>query len=419
MVLDTVTLRVAFAIVALTLFPLFYLITYRRTRSAYSGWWCTALALFIGGCSAYLLNGTAHQVWANPVGNVLGVLGAGSVCAGARSLRATASGTRRPGAARPQAAASAAAGLGLTRPRSIRSAAARLTTLKRRSWQLLAGPATVVAIASAVDNPAVNNWSGGPYFLAMMSLLIGLSALELWRLQPDDTRVQRPMAVAAGAVAAYYLGRCVTFIIEGPQGHLFRTVFGSAPTTLLTMMLLVVASFSMAALSNEQVTRELRTRAIRDGLTGLLNRSGFLDLAAKELRRLDRTGVPGALILADLDHFKAVNDRYGHAAGDQSLRAFAAACTAAVRSTDLVGRYGGEEFVLLLPGAGTVQAEAVARQISRSLEGVQAPAGFSLPTVSYGIAPLGGGDLNAVIDAADVALYAAKAQGRNRVVLAG
>ena len=384
MVLDTVTLRVAFGVVALTLFLLFYLVTYRRTRSAYSGWWCTALALFVVGCSAYLLNGTVHQVWANPLGNVLTVLGAGCVCAGARSLRAAASGAVKSGI-----------------------------------WLLVAGPAMVVATASALDNPAVNHWSGGPYFLAMMSLLIGLSSRELWRLQPDDTRVQRPMAVAAGTVAVYYLGRCVTFIIDGPQGEVFRTVFGSAPTTLVTMMLLVVVSFSMAALSNEQVTRELRTRALRDGLTGLLNRSGFLDLAAKEMRRLDQAGAPGALILADLDHFKAVNDRYGHAAGDQSLRAFAAACTATIRSTDLVGRYGGEEFVLLLPGAGTDQAEAVARQISRSLKGVQAPAGIPLPTVSYGIAPLGSGDLNAAIAAADVALYEAKAQGRNRVVLAG
>jgi len=389
MVLDTVTLRVAFGVVALTLFPLFYLVTYRRTRSAYSRWWCAAIALFLAGCSAYLLNGTAHQVWANPLANVLTVLGAGSVCAGARSLREAASGARSSGA------------------------------LKPGTWRLLAGPAVVVAIASALDNPATNNWSGGPYFLAAMSLLIGLSSLEVWRLPPDDSRVQRPMAAAAGAVALYYLGRCVTFIIEGPQGQVFRTVFGSAQTTLLTMMLLVVVSFSMAALSNEQVTRELRTRAIRDGLTGLLNRNGFLDLAAEEMRRLHQAGVPGALILADLDHFKAVNDRYGHAAGDQSLRAFAAACTATIRSTDLVGRYGGEEFVLLLPGAGTDQAEAVARQISRSLEGVRAPAGFPLPTVSYGIAPLGSGDLNAVIDAADVALYEAKAQGRNRVVLAG
>jgi diguanylate cyclase (GGDEF)-like protein len=378
MMLDAASLRVAFAVVALTLFILFYLVTYRRTRSAYSGWWCAAIALFLVGSSAYLLNGTAHQVWANPLGNVLAVLGAASVWAGARTLRAPAP----------------------------------------KPWQVAAGPG-VVAVASVLDNPASNNWSGGPFFLTLMSLMIGLSAVELWRLPPGYTRIQRALALAAGFVALYYFGRCIAFITDGPGGQVFRTFFGTAPTTLLTMMLLVVVSFSMAALSNEQVTRELRARAAHDGLTGLLNRTAFLDLAAAELRRLDRAGTPGSLILADLDHFKAVNDSYGHAAGDLSLRAFAAACTGTIRSTDLVGRYGGEEFVLLLPGAGTDQAQAIAGQISQSLRAAQTPAGFPLPTVSYGVAPVGHGDLDGAIAAADAALYEAKAQGRDRAVLAG
>lgn len=380
MTLDTATLRVAFGVVALTLFILFYLVTYRRTRSAYSGWWCLAIGLFLVGSSAFLLNGTVHQVWANPLGNVLTVLGAGSVWAGARSLR-----TARP-----------------------------------KTWQLTAGPA-LVAVASALDSPATNNWSGGPFFLVLMSLMIGLSSWELWRLQPGYTRLQRPMALAAGLVAVYYFGRWVAFILDGPRGPVFLALFGSAQTTLLTMMLLVVVSFSMAALSNEQVTRELRARATQDGLTGLLNRTGFLDLAAAEMRRLNRAGTPGSLILADLDHFKAINDRHGHAAGDNALLAFAGACTATIRSTDLVGRYGGEEFVLLLPGADTDQAEAVARQISLSLKAMQPPQDFSLPTVSYGIATIGsaGEDLAAVIAAADTALYEAKSQGRDRAVQAG
>ncbi|NKX56710.1 GGDEF domain-containing protein [Arthrobacter mobilis] len=379
MTLDTASLRVAFGMVALTLLVLFYLVTYRRTRSAYSGWWCAAIALFLGGSSAYLLNGTAHQVWANPLGNVLAVLGASCVWAGARTLRA----------ARPPA------------------------------WQLAAGPA-LVAVASVLDSPASNIWSGGPFFLALMSLMIGLSSVELWRLPPGYSRLQKSLALAAGFVAVYYSGRCVTFILDGPRGHVFQTFFGSAQTTLLTMMLLVVVSFSMAALSNEQVTRELRARATQDGLTGLLNRTGFLDLAADEMRRLQQAGTSGSLVLADLDHFKAVNDRHGHAAGDAALCAFAAACTATIRSTDLVGRYGGEEFILLLPGAEAEQAGAIVQQISRSLRTMSVPEGFPLPTVSYGIAPVasGAGDLAAVIASADAALYRAKSQGRNRAVLA-
>ena len=87
MILDTATLRVALALVDLTLLLLFYFITFRRTRSAYSGWWCMALLLFLVGNSAFLLDGTTHQVWANPSGNVLLVAGAASIWAGARSLR--------------------------------------------------------------------------------------------------------------------------------------------------------------------------------------------------------------------------------------------------------------------------------------------------------------------------------------------
>ncbi|MCG2622895.1 GGDEF domain-containing protein [Arthrobacter sp. I2-34] len=379
MTLDTATLRVAFAVVALTLFILFYLVTYRRTRSAYSGWWCAAITLFLTGSSAYLLNGTAQQFWANPVGNVLTVLGAACVWAGARTLRA----------ATP------------------------------KLWQLAAGPA-VVAVPSVLDHPATNNWAGGPFFLALMALLIGLSAVELWRLPPDYTWLRRPLAFSAGFVALYYGGRCLAFLADGPQGRIFLAFFGTVPTTLLHMMLLVVVSFSMAALSHEQVTRELRARASLDGLTGLLNRTAFLDLADDELRRLQRTGTPGVLILADLDHFKSINDRHGHAAGDAALQSFAAACTATVRSTDLVGRYGGEEFVLLLPGAEPGQAKDVARQISLSHRRRQPQDGFRMPTASYGIAAIdpGADNLAAVIAAADGALYKAKSQGRDRAVLA-
>jgi diguanylate cyclase (GGDEF)-like protein len=228
------------------------------------------------------------------------------------------------------------------------------------------------------------------------------------------------MAMASGFLAVFYAGRCVAFLADGADGPVFTTVFGSAVTTIITLTLLVVVSFSMAALSNEQVTRDLRTRATLDGLTGLLNRSAFLDRAAGQVRRMAAARTPGVVILADLDRFKLVNDTYGHAAGDAALRAFAAACARSVRSTDLVGRYGGEEFILLLSGADADRAEAVAAQINRAMRSAQDTAGFVLPTVSYGIAALqpAAGGLEAVIASADAALYSAKSQGRNRAVRA-
>jgi len=224
------------------------------------------------------------------------------------------------------------------------------------------------------------------------------------------------MAVAAGGLSAFYFLRWLAFLVEGQNGPTFVTFFGSAVTTMVTMVLLVVVSFSMAALSSEQQTRALRVVASRDDLTGLLNRKAFLDLAAEQLADRSTTRGSGTLILADLDHFKSVNDTYGHAAGDLALQSFAEACTATVRSTDLVGRYGGEEFVLFLPGTNAERAENIAEEISRRLAAAPAVDGMEMPTVSYGISTYDAGttDVEVLIAAADGALYLAKSLGRNR-----
>jgi diguanylate cyclase (GGDEF)-like protein len=375
MVLDTATLRIAFGLMALVLVFLFYFSAYRTTRSPYSGWWCLALIFFLAGSACYLLDGTAHQIWANPAGNVLLVHGGVAVWAGARSLR----------------------------------------TVPPPKWAFTGVP-LVTLVASVVDNPATNTWSGGPVFLAAMGITIGLAARELWRLEPGYSRVRIPMAVSAGGLAVFYFFRWLAFVVEGQDGPIFVTVFGSAVTTLITMVLLVVVSFSMAALSSEQQTRALRVVASRDDLTGLLNRKAFLDLAAEQLADRTITRGSGTLILADLDHFKSVNDTYGHAAGDLALQAFADACTATVRSTDLVGRYGGEEFVLLLPGTTAERAETIAEEISRRLAAAPSVDGMDMPTVSYGISTYDDGtsDVYDLIATADGALYMAKSLGRNR-----
>lgn len=379
MMLDTATLRVALALVDLTLLLLFYFITYRRTRSAYSRWWCTALLLFLVGNATYLLDGTIHQVWANPAGNVLLVAGGASIWAGARSLR----------------------------------------TAIPALWQLAVGPG-ITAVASGLDRPATNIWAGGPVYLALMGLLIGLASRELFLLERHYSRVHRPLAVGAGLLALFYLGRLAAFLVEGPGGQVFTSVFGSVTTTTLTTVTLVVASFTMAELSYEQQTQDLQARATVDGLTGLLNRAAFIDLAENELLRLRRSRTTASLILADLDHFKAINDEFGHAAGDTALQAFAKACSGTVRSTDLVGRYGGEEFILLLPGVTPDRARGIAADISRRLDTSESAVIPRLPTVSYGIASTesGRGDLEVMVAAADAALYQAKTLGRNCSVLA-
>jgi len=362
---------------ALVLGLLFYFSSYRTTRSPFSGWWCLALLFFLGGSAAFLLNGTSHQWWANTLGNVLLVHGGVAVWAGARSLR----------------------------------------EVPPKRW-LFTGVPVVTLVATAVDNPGTNVWAGGAVFLGAMCLTLGLASQELWRLEPGYSRVRVPMAAAAAAMSTFYFGRLVAFQLDGQDGPVFVTYFGSAVTTMVTMVLLVVVSFSMAGLSTEQQTRALRMVATRDDLTGLLNRKAFLDLAAGFLKDHTVTQGTGALILADLDHFKEVNDTHGHAAGDLALQAFARASQDTVRSTDLVGRYGGEEFVLLIPGASAGRAGDIAEEISRRLAQVPTADGLQMPTVSYGVTLYDAGttDLEELIAAADEALYTAKSMGRNRTV---
>lgn len=378
MVLDVSSLKFTLGVVALTLSVLFYG-SYHRTRSPYSGWWCLALALLMAGNSAYLLTGTTQQVWADPLGNALLVAGAFSVWAGARSLR--------------------------LRPTPV--------------WLLLSG-AAVTAVASVLENPAYNAWSGGVVYLAMMAVGMGLAARDLALLKPADSRVHQPLAVSAGVLAVYYLARTWVYVMEGPNGPEFTTYFSSAFTSILTIVMLVTVSFSMTALSNEQLINALNDRASRDGLTGLLNRTTFEEQAEREVRRLQAAGSVSTVILADLDNFKAINDTHGHAAGDAAIKAFADACRASVRHTDLAGRYGGEEFIILLPGAHQESAWIIAETINHHLGTTKPPEGMLFPTVSYGIATstTATADLPALIAAADQALYEAKSLGRNRIVTA-
>ncbi len=287
--LDTPSLRVAFGVVALTMLALFYFVSYRTTRSAYSAWWCAALGLFVGGASGYLFNGTVNQVWANPLANVLVVTGGACVWAGARSL----------------------------------------WTSSPPWWQVAALP-LVVGAFSVPDDPAENIWAGGPFYLGAMWVLLGLAAVELWRLQrahaaaaPKDggTYSRSLWSITGGCalVAAYYFGRWVAFLAVGWRDPVFETYFGSNPTTLLNSVLLVTVSFSMSTLSDEQQKAALRHLAARDGLTGLFNRSEFLLLAQASLTRIRAECGQGQLILADLDHFKQINDQQGHLAGDHAI----------------------------------------------------------------------------------------------------
>lgn len=170
----------------------------------------------------------------------------------------------------------------------------------------------------------------------------------------------------------------------------------------------------------ERLYAEVQRLAITDPLTGLLNRRGFFENGAREVARARRYGTPLAAIMLDLDHFKDINDTHGHAVGDQVVAHMAARCVELLRQVDLLGRYGGEEFVLLLPGTTPEGALNIAERLRRAFEDPLPvePAGL-IVTLSLGVAALTDRtpDLEALLQAADRALYKAKAAGRNRAWL--
>jgi len=167
----------------------------------------------------------------------------------------------------------------------------------------------------------------------------------------------------------------------------------------------------------------LHYQATRDALTGLWNRRAILELLGDELQRAARDGHPVAVIMGDLDYFKGINDSHGHAAGDEVLRQAAVRMSGVLRPYDRLGRYGGEEFLVVLPGCRDADALQLGERIRDAVAAEPVGwEGLSLPfTVSLGIAATeraGDLDAEALVRRADAALYRAKRTGRNRVACA-
>lgn len=170
----------------------------------------------------------------------------------------------------------------------------------------------------------------------------------------------------------------------------------------------------------EEKNRQLEYLAGHDPLTGLFNRRQFDQLVSMELSRVARQPAPISLLMVDLDHFKFINDRYGHPLGDEVIRHTASLLRNYTRTGDSVARLGGEEFLLLLPDTSQPQARVIAEKVRRLLEETPLPMkdGLLYLTASFGIASLAAGvpgTYEGLYAAADKALYKAKASGRNRV----
>jgi len=174
------------------------------------------------------------------------------------------------------------------------------------------------------------------------------------------------------------------------------------------------------ALKNAVLFHRVKSRADHDGLTRLHNRRAFDERLTEEMRRHQRYGQPMSLLMCDIDHFKGVNDTYGHLTGDHVLREVGRLLVETLRSTDFSARFGGEEFVVILPQTDEQQAFALAERLRNGIANLrfsQNGQSFGI-TVSIGVAHLQPGDLSrrrGLLKKVDQALYQAKRQGRNQV----
>lgn len=381
-------MRTVLGLVALTVFVLFYFGVYRPTRSSFSGWWTLSL-LFVGASSSLLtFNGSDLQVVMLPASNVLAALCVTCIWFATRSLRR-----------------------------------ARLPR-----WLLAVAPIAIL-VPTVLDDPANNVWPGyGALFLYMAVMFVAASA-ETWRAWAARRARQGPaanneaivgllvIALAGTVLGAFYVLRTVMHLAVGPESEAFATTAGSGPENAILLVSLVAVTFSVSAVGWDQQTQELRRRVREDDLTGLLGRTEFHVQSERACARARSRGARAHAVVADLDHFKEINDAHGHAAGDVALVAFAAVLRDELGRGEFAGRMGGEEFAAVLLDVDSAQAVARLDAIGRAFAARSSGVDFALPTVSFGLADLTDGATAAeIFERADLALYRAKAEGRDRVV---
>jgi diguanylate cyclase (GGDEF)-like protein len=249
------------------------------------------------------------------------------------------------------------------------------------------------------------------------------TAYEFWRGRGEPLVSRWPaifMLFAHGAL----------FMLRTPLSQVLpwsptNQVFESVWLTVLSfeaLLFTIAIAFILLAMAKERTELRHKTAALIDPLTGIANRRAFVEEVMALAKRREGNPRPSAVLLADLDHFKSINDRFGHAVGDRVLQIFAAAASAKLGPFDLIGRLGGEEFAIVLYDAGRDKGLAIAERIRLSFEDAATEVD-SVPvggTVSMGmvISEDGLSDIPSLLAQADEALYCAKERGRNRVEVA-
>lgn len=257
---------------------------------------------------------------------------------------------------------------------------------------------------------------------SVMAFLFARNALELHGPSPVEVRSSKRFMAAIFWGLAAILATRFAYALVNRDTDLMAPNIAQCTFFVVIMLFATIGTFGMFWMVIQGLNLELARQAARDSLTGMLNRRSFMLELEREISRAKRGAGLVSIAMFDLDHFKALNDAHGHPAGDEVLRGIAARMQATIRQPDILGRYGGEEFALLMPDTDAEMAMRVCERIRAAVQmgGVEWGGQRLSITVSGGVAAfaLHGTTSEALIAAADAALYAAKREGRNRVLRA-
>lgn len=242
----------------------------------------------------------------------------------------------------------------------------------------------------------------------------GINSIDLRSLWvDDDAHVQFTDSFAEGGVTNFEM------LMKTQKGKVFWGMLSSTSMDFQGKLALFISVLDVT--DRKLIQEELERLATTDTLTGLLNRRSIFETANKEIRRAIRYQYPFTIIMLDIDHFKRVNDTYGHATGDKVIQLFAEVCLGCLREEDALGRIGGEEFVAVLVSSTTEGGRVVAERMRETWEAtdVEVPGGMDKFTVSIGVSGLIATNetFDMVLERADRALYASKSRGRNCVTI--
>ena len=322
------------------------------------------------------------------------------------------------------------------------AAAADAARARMRSAELEQLMAFSQALANALDATTLQQalWRYMPAFAGERECWVLARRPDRWEPLLHETTVARsrsleereamadraasPETLVDARLAGILEGDVLCFpMVAGVTVGVLGVQDGATITSAQRQALGVAAGLIAIAVRNVQLLLETQEHSLRDTLTNCVNRGHGLEALEGELERARRSRQPLSILLFDIDHFKTINDELGHLRGDDLLRAVGAQLTRVLRSTDVKCRYGGDEFLIILPDTPLVGAQQAAESVRRKMATLAIVAGGkTIPvTVSVGIAPAGPMELGvvALIERADTALYEAKRDGRDRCRVAG